>query len=300
MENRNCELLFDYLHSILKGEEHPLLDVEQLEEPYRKLGRELHSLQEVVSEAREYAADLSRGDLSREYPAQGNFLCTHLKELHSNLKHLTWQAKRVAMGDYSQHVSYLGEFSDAFNEMTDQLKEREALLEAEQERTRQRMAQKAYFDPGTGIHNRLYFEEYMQNALHQKQDFTLGYMDLDDLKSVNDRFGHNEGDNYIRNFVSVVRHQFRGTDLLARIGGDEFCIVVPACIGNIVANKLQEAERIFATNNKKQYRASFSYGLIEVRGGENTMTLDEIIQLADTRMYQCKRENKKKYEGKEG
>lgn len=56
------------------------------------------------------------------------------KNIHANLNHLTWQAKQVAKGDYSQTVSYLGEFSEAFNTMTQQLKERELKLKQEAER----------------------------------------------------------------------------------------------------------------------------------------------------------------------
>ena len=61
--------------------------------------------------------------------------------MHSNLNHLTWQAKQVAKGDYSQTVSFLGEFSEAFNTMTRQLKEREESLkrEAEREKTHANM-----------------------------------------------------------------------------------------------------------------------------------------------------------------
>ena len=54
-------------------------------------------------------------------PPRDNFLCENLKSIHANLNHLTWQAKQVAKGDYAQTVSYLGEFSEAFNTMTGQL-----------------------------------------------------------------------------------------------------------------------------------------------------------------------------------
>ena len=78
-----------------------------------------------------YSAEISKGNLSIEAPGRDNFLCENLKNIHANLNHLTWQAKQVAKGDYSQSVSYLGEFSEAFNTMTKQLKEREEELEEE-------------------------------------------------------------------------------------------------------------------------------------------------------------------------
>ena len=70
---------------------------------------------------KEYSAAISVGNLSVEAPPRENFLCKNLKNIHANLNHLSWQAKQVAKGDYSQSVSYLGEFSEAFNTLTKQL-----------------------------------------------------------------------------------------------------------------------------------------------------------------------------------
>lgn len=138
MEKDNCEMLFEYLKSILYDSPIRPLHVEELDAPYRKLGLGLQYLQKAVEEMQAYTKDLSQGNLSGEFPARDNFLCANLKNLHANLNHLTWQAKKVAAGDYSQHVSYLGEFSEAFNTMTAQLKEREALLKEETARVQKR------------------------------------------------------------------------------------------------------------------------------------------------------------------
>ena len=138
MEKDNCEMLFEYLKSILYDSPIRPLHVEELDAPYRKLGLGLQYLQKAVEEMQAYTKDLSQGNLSGEFPARDNFLCANLKNLHANLNHLTWQAKEVAAGDYSQHVSYLGEFSEAFNTMTAQLKEREALLKEETARVQKR------------------------------------------------------------------------------------------------------------------------------------------------------------------
>ena len=96
---------------------------------------ELADLQEAVfylsnclAEANEFLKHLRNGELEAKPPSRHNFLAGNLKELHSALKHLTWQADRVAHGDYSQSVNFLGEFSRSFNEMIRQLAEREAQL----------------------------------------------------------------------------------------------------------------------------------------------------------------------------
>lgn len=424
MENENCEKLFEYLRSILYDTQIEELNIEELDEPYQKLGRGLSYLQYAVEEMLHYSADLSKGNLSGKYPSRENFLCTNLKNLHANLNHLTWQAKQVAAGDYSQHVSYLGEFSEAFNTMTDQLKEREALLKEEaakvkkraeviesynellvemtrkrnewilvvdeqsrkivycnkrmdedtiisnlretctQENTMdsdfcekcseklsflnsilnwqdseqykvwemgdekqgffrittfqiewrgvnayahivvditeekeeaKRLTSKAYYDTGTGIRNRLYFEEYMERLEKANTCVTLCYLDLDGLKFVNDKYGHNEGDIYIRSFVSLIQKEFRNTDVFARIGGDEFCIVLQNSRKESVKKRLEVLLCEFYMKNEKGYPRSFSYGLVEIQDWSGGMTIEEIIKRADAEMYKCKRLNKTRY-----
>lgn len=410
MEKDNCGLLFEYLRSILYDQQIRALDVKELDEPYQKLGKGLAFLQQAVEEMLAYTEDLSRGNLSGAYPSRDNFLCVNLKNLHASLNHLTWQAKQVASGDYSQHVSYLGEFSEAFNTMTAQLKEREAQLKEEalkaqkraqvieeyndllMEMTRRRnewivvvdeagrdivycnkrkdekriepefcekcrhrlsfrndilnwqdseqykvweagdeeqgyyrittfhiewrgrnanahivvditdekraancLNSKAYIDPGTGIHNRLFFDEYMESVLEEGREVTLCYLDLDGLKYVNDHFGHNQGDNYIRSFVSHMKSSVRATDIFARIGGDEFCVVIPEVEKETAEMKFAELLERFVAENKEEYPVSFSFGVVEIRGTGKRPALEDIIKTADAQMYECKRRNKERY-----
>lgn len=410
MEKDNCGLLFEYLRSILYDQQIQPLDVKELDEPYQKLGKGLLFLQQAVEEMLAYTEDLSRGNLSGAYPSRDNFLCVNLKNLHASLNHLTWQAKQVANGDYSQHVSYLGDFSEAFNTMTAQLKEREAQLKEEaqkaqeraqvieeyndllvemtrrrnewivvvdeesrdivycnkrkdekridpefcekcrhrlsfrndilnwqdsdqykvweagdeeqgyyrittfhiewrgrnahahivvditdEKRAANRLNSKAYMDPGTGIHNRLFFDEYMESVLEEGREVTLCYLDLDGLKYVNDHFGHNQGDNYIRSFVLHMKSSVRATDIFARIGGDEFCVVIPELEKETAEKKFAELLERFAAENKEEYPVSFSYGVVEIRSTGKRPALEDIIKTADAQMYECKRRNKERY-----
>ena len=66
---------------------------------------------------------------------------------------------------------------------------------------------KAYRDPGTGLYNRRYFEEYMERALLKREQLTLCYIDIDGLKYVNDKYGHLEGDNYIAMIVAAIKNK---------------------------------------------------------------------------------------------
>ena len=105
------------------------MDVTSLPEDFRELGEGLVYFAQMLQEVRGLARSLSRGDLSGKLPSPENELASNLKSLHAALKHLTWQAREVASGDYDQHVEFLGEFADAFNKMIAQLKERrDALL----------------------------------------------------------------------------------------------------------------------------------------------------------------------------
>ena len=135
---KNCDLLFRYLKSILYDKKVESLDLDLVDEPFKKLAEGLQYLEHAVFELEESLAKLSKGNLKDFNPSRDNFLCSNLKNIHANLEHLTWQAKQVAKGDYSQHVSYLGEFSESFNTMIEQLKERENILKKESLKAKER------------------------------------------------------------------------------------------------------------------------------------------------------------------
>ena len=237
MEEKNCEILFEYLRDIIYDSENAKLDLEQLDEPFWKLGKGLQYLDKAVKGVKHYSAEISKGNLSIEAPGRDNFLCENLKNIHANLNHLTWQAKQVAKGDYSQSVSYLGEFSEAFNTMTKQLKEREEELEEE-----------AYRDKLTGIGNRHLFHERAETMLATGKKIVFCYCDLDHLKYVNDHFGHQEGDRYLLYFVETVKANIRPGDLFVRLGGDEFAMYFPGVTEKKNANEI--FERIFKRTEK--------------------------------------------------
>ena len=125
--NQVAELLFGYLRDVIYEPENANLDVEQLPEDFQELGRGFVYFAQCVMEAEEFAGALAKGDLAGKLPSPGNEIAAPLKSLHASLKHLTWQTQQVAQGDYQQRVGFMGEFSEAFNSMAQQLEVRNTI-----------------------------------------------------------------------------------------------------------------------------------------------------------------------------
>ena len=306
MEDRNCELLFEYLRSILYDAKVQTLDLDELDEPFRKLGMGLRYLEQAVREMKVYSEALSRGELSGFTPSRENFLCENLKNIHANLNHLTWQAKQVAKGDYSQTVSYLGEFSEAFNTMTKQLREREEALKriAEEEKKHAERAEsysqllmaEAHMDTLTQIGNRFFFQEKADELLAGGEALAFCYCDLDHLKYINDTYGHGEGDWYLRYFVNTVKEHIRKGDIFARIGGDEFCMILVDCTKKDAEERIRQMQDEFGCERTKKYAKSFSCGIVEIEKNHETVSREEIMEQADRIMYEQKRAHKETYQ----
>ena len=280
-------MLFEYLKSILYDDNIKTLDIDSLDEPFQKLGKGLKYLQKAVTEMKDYSAALSKGNLSVEPPPRDNFLCENLKNIHAGLNHLTWQAKQVAKGDYSQTVSFLGEFSKSFNTMTMQLKEREAQLKKEAETEKENAGKDAL----TEIGNRYYFQEKANLLLNSGKSLVFCYCDLDHLKYINDKYGHTEGDYYIQNFVSTVKQFINTDDIFARLGGDEFCIIFSDCSYSQAKAEINEIRNIFVNDKNKDYRKNFSCGILEIPQNHEKTDISDIIKQVDKIMYLQKKEH---------
>ena len=270
MEDKNCQQLFEYLRSILYDAHVQPLDISTLDEPYRKLGMGLQCLDRAVQELKAYSAALSVGNLSDCSPSRDNPLCENLKNMQANLNHLTWQAKQVAKGDYSQTVSYLGEFSEAFNTMTAQLREREKALKKEAQLEKDyadSLKLEAHFDPLTGIGNRYDFYQKLDALLETDDELVFCYCDLDHLKFINDTYGHAEGDKYLLSFTDLVKRHLRASDIFARMGGDEFCAVLRSCSMELAQRKITHIQNDFAKAAPPRYHQCFSCGLVHLAQG---------------------------------
>jgi hypothetical protein len=117
------------LSILLQGRIPEALDVSNIsDEGERNFARLMNQMITFMQEIHNFVIPLSKGELAEIKISPKNFLGSPFKELHSRLLHLTWQANQVANGDYSQRVDFMGEFSDAFNNMIDALNHNEKAL----------------------------------------------------------------------------------------------------------------------------------------------------------------------------
>lgn len=278
-----AETLFNYLRNVIYDPGNAVLDVEKLPEEFQDIGSGLKYFAECVIETKGLAQALSIGDLSVLLPSRGNELAAPLKSLHASLKHLTWQTQQIAQGDYNQRVDFMGEFSYAFNKMVVQLAERRQTLEVH-----------AYRDSLTQLYNRTFGMLTLDSWLYEKRRFVLIFADLDNLKYINDKFGHKEGDEYIMNAAKHLR-TYSPDAVISRIGGDEFMLLVPDASldeSYVIMSKIYENFQNDIYLNDKPFSYSISYGIAAV-DTDNKLSASDILSIADERMYTNKRMKKK-------
>ena len=155
---------------------------------------------------------------------------------------------------------------------------------------------KANQDALTQIGNRQFFLDKMSELLAANEKFTLCYCDLDNLKYINDTYGHSEGDYYIRNFVEIVKSHIRTGDIFARIGGDEFCIILRGCKYATGEKKIRQMKEVFHSDHSKEYPKNFCCGIIEVQEEHNENDVMKLLEQADAMMYEQKKEYKKMFQ----
>ncbi|AZO94238.1 sensor domain-containing diguanylate cyclase [Halocella sp. SP3-1] len=152
----------------------------------------------------------------------------------------------------------------------------------------------SFHDQLTGLYNRRYFENELERLNQsRKSPISIIVADLDGLKSINDNYGHKKGDNYIKSVGTIIKSISRAEDVLARIGGDEFAVILPDAASRVACdfcNRIgEECEKY---NQQKglnpPINISAGYGVKSSPDDD----LEKIFIKADKDMYQIKR---KKY-----
>lgn len=144
-------------------------------------------------------------------------------------------------------------------------------------------------DPVTGLYNRTYFEQEMRR-MEAGRNVSAGIIlcDLDGLKLINDTLGHDQGDTLIVVAADILKNCFRGDDMVARIGGDEFAILLPNGDGEVVESACRRIKAAVARHNaaNPDLPLSISIGFAARRGASKKMT--ELYKEADNNMYREK------------
>ena len=169
----------------------------------------------------------------------------------------------------------------------------------ERQRVMEELRSLSLVDELTGLSNRRGFltlaEQQMKVAMRLSKGLVLLFIDLDNMKWINDTMGHHEGDVALIEVANILKGTFREADIIARIGGDEFVVfAVESHEGATEALVTRLREKLKSSNaeGKRKYELSVSIGIASC-SSENRYSVTELLSKADTLMYEEKRKRKK-------
>ena len=194
-----------------------------------------------------------------------------------------WQYRNTMYQEKGVHVYIIGYASDVTELM----------------RARDELKRLALTDELTGLHNRRAFFTLVEHALkvaHRRHTECLLFcIDVDGLKKVNDTYGHHAGSAMLAETAVILRNVFRDSDIIARIGGDEFAVLAianPLKNAHLVVNRLSTKLNAFNNSAARPYKLSLSVGVAPFLPGSGR-SVNDLMREADEAMY----EEKKKYRG---
>lgn len=390
--------IYTTLDTLLKGDIPPNINVEEYPYQYRDLVKKINQFIQTIYEIDSFIDPLSKGILTLTPPKSSNLMASPFKELHSQLSTIVWQTQQVALGDYSQRIYFMGDFSKAFNQMVESLdknrKEQrisiqyrklleqsyeniffinkngdifdtnkcseksygyshdeflkksfyslffqdesdsklishslenieETIFECkglrkdgtffpceinikshemdgheyfivivrnftEQKKNEEKLRFLETHDVLTKLPNRYLLEK----ALEKKGCYSaILFIDVDHLKLLNDTFGHSIGDIILTEMSEIIQNNLRSEDFFARIGGDEFAILLSKVNleeAKIIAEKLRkfiENNKFYPYSNDSPVMFSISIGIAPIK---SNMKKEEILTYADFLLYQAK------------
>ena len=163
-----------------------------------------------------------------------------------------------------------------------------------QARAEDAMRELSLRDELTGLNNRRGFlllaAQQIKITDRLKQKLALLYLDMDNLKGINDSLGHKAGDRALIDMATILKSSFRASDVIARLSGDEFTGLVLESADNArdkIVERLQENLNAYNMQTNRQYKLSVSFGITQYEPG-SPCSLDELLELGDKLMYEQK------------
>lgn len=151
-------------------------------------------------------------------------------------------------------------------------------------------------DSLTGLYNRGGIMSRLKDLIAQshvtKDNLSIALIDLDNFKSINDRFGHSVGDNVIKHFADCCRSLFRDKDMLGRVGGEEFLLVMPQANEQDATMAVERLRERLKKNNAVTPPGTVYTFSAGVRAWHQELTLDELYHQADQVLYHAKHEGR--------
>ena len=171
----------------------------------------------------------------------------------------------------------------------------------ERKKAEEQLRLKSITDDLTDLYNRRGFftfsEKQWKSAKRFKRNMSLMYMDLNNMKSINDKLGHPSGDQALIDTANVFRNTFRESDIIARMGGDEFAVLLTEITSVndelIIFEHLRDNLKIQNEQTSQSYILSLSIGA-SIFNPKYPITLDKMLKQADMLMYEDKKNKKNK------
>ncbi|MEJ5057138.1 MULTISPECIES: GGDEF domain-containing protein [unclassified Pseudomonas] len=221
-----------------------------------------------------------------------------------DLKHVLENHLEGLLGTMDQHRQQRDEREQEVAARLQSLAERVAHMEQEALGFREHLEeqrQKALIDPLTGLPNRAAWSERLDHEINEWQQhgntLMLAMLDLDHFKRINDNYGHLAGDKVLKIIATVVRKRLRGTDFIARFGGEEFVLLMP-CTVPAAGMKLLETLRAAVEACPFHFKGepvtiTVSMGLTTFKAGEHS---DVTLKRADQALYRAKNAGRNRVE----
>lgn len=237
---------------------------------------------------------LRRGQPHRSGSAH-DVSCAHFG---ADMKQAALCVPLLAHGEVIGTLQLIGPIDDDTGRVATVVAENVALAIANLQ-LRETLRNQSLRDPLTGLFNRRYTEETfvreLGRAARAKEPVSLLMLDVDHFKRFNDTFGHDAGDLVLKEIAAVLVQQTRGSDVVARLGGEELCVLLPGASTDDAFKRAEEIRKAIAALELKHHgntlgRVTTSIGLSTVP--QHAKTVDDMMRSADAALYRAKHEGR--------